>query len=102
MLKAAATSDPAEEETLQTRICQTRCSFSLRRGGHLLSQPSRSTGEREPVRGGGKDVRLEAKMNMLTLKAASRHWGRSLCMSLCSVCANRVVLKGPAKHCVIG
>lgn len=56
MLKAAASSDSAAEETLQTRICQTRCSFSRRRRGHLLSQPSRSRGEGEPVRGGGVDV----------------------------------------------
>lgn len=69
MLNAAASSDSAAEETLQTRICQTRCSFSRRRRGHLLSQPSRSRGEGEPVRGGSVDVQLRAEMNKLTLKS---------------------------------
>lgn len=83
MLKAAS-SDSAAEETLQTRICQTRCSFSRRRRGHLLSQPSRSRGEGEPVRGGGVDVRLWAGMNMLTPKSPVTE-GRSLRVSSCSI-----------------
>lgn len=72
MLKPAATSDPAEE-TLQTCICQTRYSFSLRRRGHLLSQPSphrpgvSATDERWRYT---VAARLKAEMNMLTLKVA--------------------------------
>lgn len=81
MLKAAASGDSAAEETLQTRICQTRCSFSRRRRGHLLSQPSRSRGEGEPVRGGGVDV--DEYVDSEKRRPVTE--GRSLRVSSCSV-----------------
>lgn len=107
MLKAASTSDSAEEEILQTRICQTRCSFSHRRRGHLLWQPSRSRGECKPMRGGSIDVRLEAEASMLTIKAVSLHWGP---ISLCELVFHMPQVLAdkqggasrPAEHRVIG
>lgn len=107
MLKAATTSDSAEEQTLQTHICQTRCSFSRRRRGHLLSQPSRSRGEREPVRWRWYRRPARGRNEYVDFESCVPSLGADLSAWACVLYApsarrQTVALKGPAEHRVIG